>query len=119
MPFLTSKLLKNVNFAPLGHFGQHSHVDHMCVILPNEVWGLVSIYLKSLPLKYHVKKSKTHREGVEKTIFFALQAVDGITNFTFRNKANTFKTFRSDLTRPSILSLGRQGFYLRQKFTIE
>jgi len=23
MPFLTSKLLKNVNFAPLGHFGQH------------------------------------------------------------------------------------------------
>ena len=42
---------------------------HMCVILPNEVWGLVSIYLKSLPPKYHVKKSKTHRGGSSNHFF--------------------------------------------------
>ena len=28
----TSKLLENVNFGALGHFGQHFLVDHMCVI---------------------------------------------------------------------------------------
>ena len=43
---------------------------NMCVISPNEVWELVSIYLKSLPPKYHVKKSKAYHGGVSKRPFF-------------------------------------------------
>ena len=52
-------------------------VDHMCVISPNEVWGLVSIYLKSLPPKYHVKKSKTHHGGSKNKNHFFLFASTG------------------------------------------
>jgi len=37
-----------------------THVDHMRVIWPNKFWGIVSIYLKSLPPKYRVQKFKTH-----------------------------------------------------------
>ena len=66
-----------------------TRVDHMCVIWPNTFWGLVSIYLKSLPPKYHVQKCKTHHGGVEKTIFLSLHGVDGITTFIFSFSTST------------------------------
>ena len=47
-----------------------TRVDHMCVIWPNTFWGLVSIYLKSLPPRYHVQKIKTHH-GSKKTFFLS------------------------------------------------
>ena len=43
----------------------------MCVIWPNTFWGLVSIYLKSLPPKYHVQKCKTHHGGRKKHFFLS------------------------------------------------
>ena len=41
----------------------------MYVVWPNTFWRFVTMYLKSLFPRYHVKKSKTHRGG-RKTIFF-------------------------------------------------
>ena len=67
-----------------------TRVDHMCVIWPNTFWGLVSIYLKSLCPKYHVRKSKTHHGGSKKTIFLCLQWIDGITTFIFKLPKNWF-----------------------------
>ena len=45
-------------------------VDHIFVAWLNKFWWLVSIYLKSLFLKFHVKKFKTHYGGSKKKIFF-------------------------------------------------
>ena len=56
----------------------------MFVMWPNTFWGLVSIHLKSLPLRYHVQKCKTHHRGSKKH-FFCLHWVDGITTFKFKN----------------------------------
>ena len=49
------------------------------------ILALVSIYLKFLPPKYHLKKSKTHHRGSKKHFFLCLQAVDGITTFIWKN----------------------------------
>ena len=53
---------------------------YVCVIWPNEVWGLVSIYLKSLPLNTTSRNPKLITGG-RKNHFLRLQAVDGITTF--------------------------------------
>ena len=58
MLFLTSKLLKNVNFAALGHFIQHV-VFIICVWYHYSInWGLVAIYLIPFPPKIMSRNPK-------------------------------------------------------------
>ena len=81
-------------------------VDHTCVIWPNTFWGLVSIYLKSVPPNIMPRNVKLIMGGRKKNIFFRLQLKDEqppsfkiitnrsidispffIFNHTFRNKS--------------------------------
>ena len=62
------KIAKNREFWPSGTLWS-TRVDHMYVMWPNTYWGLVSIYLKSLPPKYDVQKYKTYHGGSKKTFF--------------------------------------------------
>ena len=72
-------MLKNVNFARLGHF-VNTCWPYVCDITK---WSLGACeYLSQVPpFQISRQEIQNSSRGVDKTIFFALQAVDGITTF--------------------------------------
>ena len=67
--FWRQNYLKTSILALWATLGNTSWWSYMCVIWPNIFWGLVSIHLKSLSPKYHVKESKAHHEGSKNHFF--------------------------------------------------
>ena len=82
MLLLTSKLLKNVNFGLLDHFGQRVLNTCVCVTWPNTFLGAYN-YLSQVPFpKISCPEMQNSSWGGRKTIFFFfLQPLDGITTF--------------------------------------
>ena len=82
--FLTSKLLKT-SLSCSGTLWSTRRVKHLWVISPNELWGLVSIYLKSIFPQISRQEIQSSSRGVKTTFKFGEYSV----TFTFKKLKTT------------------------------